>query len=432
MPWVAAVAAVAGSAISSSGAKSAANTQADAAQAASDQQMQMFQQSQANVAPYLNAGTSSLSQLMSGLSPAGSISTMNVQPDHRAQDAMHPYGSVGATTSNSSVPVSSTGTGAYLPTNFAADDTLRTIGTAGLSNQMTNTLGLNRVKSPEEFKAYQDYVAQNPYTQRGDFTMDKFHEDPGYQFQLQQGLNTLTNASSLSGGMNSNNLKGLLGFSQGLANQDYQQAFSNYQTEAGRDLGEYQTNLNDYIAQFLQGQNVTSLNNKNIQDKFNNNVTKTNVNNNAAQAEYQAQLAQLAFNNQAKQSDFNNGITTETFNNNVRANTLNQNNANKQLNFSNLSSLANMGLSAGLGQMGNSTAVGNSIGSNIVGAGNAQAAGTMGAANAWGNGIGQGYNAYLQNQAMQNNGNPYGSMGISGNNSSGYTYNNGWDVGPTQ
>lgn len=63
------------------------------------------------------------------------------------------------------------------------------------------------------------------------FTMADFTQDPGYQFQLQQGQNALTNAASLSGGMNSNNLKGLIGYTQGMANTDYQQALNNYMSQ---------------------------------------------------------------------------------------------------------------------------------------------------------------------------------------------------------
>ena len=44
--------------------------------------------------------------------------------------------------------------------------------------------------------------------------------------------------------------------------------------------------------------------------------------------------------------------------------------------------------------------LGSQIGSNITGAGNAQAAGAVGSANAWTNAIGQGANMYQQNQLM--------------------------------
>ena len=146
MTWIAA-AIIGGSVVSgvigASGAKDAAKTQADAANQASATQLAMFNQTQQNAQPWINAGEGALSQLASGTQPGGALTPT-----------------------------------AYTP-----------------------------------------------------FTMDQFTQDPGYQFQLQQGQNALTNASSLTGGMNSNNLKGLIGYSQGLANTDYQQALNNYMAQ---------------------------------------------------------------------------------------------------------------------------------------------------------------------------------------------------------
>lgn len=58
-----AAATVAGAAISSNGAQSAAKTQAEAAQSAEQTQLSMFNKDQANLSPYMSAGTGALSQL---------------------------------------------------------------------------------------------------------------------------------------------------------------------------------------------------------------------------------------------------------------------------------------------------------------------------------------------------------------------------------
>lgn len=72
---VAAAGGIAGGLISAGGAESAANTQAQAANNATAEQAQMFQQIQANLSPYMNAGTGALStyQSLLGLpsSPGG-------------------------------------------------------------------------------------------------------------------------------------------------------------------------------------------------------------------------------------------------------------------------------------------------------------------------------------------------------------------------
>jgi hypothetical protein len=214
--------------------------------AAIAEQKAQFQQTTANVAPYLTAGTSSLQDLVTGTQPGG---------------------------------------------------------------------GLN----------------QQAYTP---FTTAQFQQDPGYQFQLQQGQNALTNQESVTGGPNSNNMKSLVGYTQGLANTDYQTALGNY------------------IQQFQVGNQAT-------QQQY------TNVSNQAAQ-----------------------------------------------------------GLSAGLqqGQIGIDTA--QSVGSNLVGAGNVLAAGTVGSANAITGAASTGYNQYLQQQYLAQNNNasgvdpntglPYGAAGSSG------------------
>lgn len=226
MSWIAA-AIVGGNIVSGliggSAAESAASTQAGAAQDATAAQLGMFNQTQTNVAPWLEAGQASLKDLVAGVKPGGQF-------------------------------------------------------------------------------------AVTPYTS---FTMDQFRSDPGYQFQLQQGQNALINAMSKTGGPNSNNLKGLVSFSQGLANTDYQQALQNY------------------IQQFV-----------------------------------------LA--NQARTQGYNQvaGISAE-------------------------------GLGAGLKQGQIATQVGQDIGSNIIGAGNARAAGTVGVANALTGAGSSAYNQYLQQQYLQ-------------------------------
>ncbi len=390
--WVAA-ATIGSALLGANASKNAADTQAQSARDASGVQKAMYDQTSANVAPYLDAGKASLADLTKGV--AG---------------------------------------GAFTPTSYAPGQQLSAYAPAG----MQQTIGagpqlagygsvgqMDKVAAAQQQKAYQDYTAQNPYVSKGDWTADKFQQDPGYQFQLAQGQNALTNAASLSGGMNSNNLKGLLGYSQGLANQDYQQAFNNYQTEAGRSLNEYQTGLQDYMQQFNMGQNVNTLNNNVMQSNFNNSITGTGFNNNVTQTQYDDMMrttaannanaqqmfgntaTQAGFNNNSRQQDFTNMNATMsnnnnviTANNNLATQNTQLNNQNKQQDFSNLSALAGMGLGAGLQQGQISSQVGQNIGNNIIGAGNAQAAGTIGSANAIAGGIGQGYNAYLQNQYM--------------------------------
>lgn len=70
MPWgfaAAAVGAIGGAVISGDAAKSAAQTQANAAQSASQTELQMFNQTQKNLSPYMTSGANALSTLNSKL-----------------------------------------------------------------------------------------------------------------------------------------------------------------------------------------------------------------------------------------------------------------------------------------------------------------------------------------------------------------------------
>ena len=62
------------------------------------------------------------------------------------------------------------------------------------------------------------------------FTPSMYQQSPGYQFQMDQGGQMVTNNASATGGVNSGNtLKALTSYGQGLANQDYYQAQNAYQ-----------------------------------------------------------------------------------------------------------------------------------------------------------------------------------------------------------
>lgn len=89
---------------------------------------------------------------------------------------------------------------------------------------------------------------------------------------------------------------------------------------------------------------------------------------------------------------------------------------------------------AGIGQTANNQVAqagqnfANQAGSNLIGAGNAQAASTIAQGNAWGNALNSGISSYNQYQ----NANPYASSGFNGSNGAGFTNAQPWTVGPQQ
>lgn len=61
----------------------------------------------------------------------------------------------------------------------------------------------------------------------GSIDPSKFQGSPGYQFQLQQGMDAVTNSAAAHGGLGGNALRALQSTGQGLANQDWNQYLGN-------------------------------------------------------------------------------------------------------------------------------------------------------------------------------------------------------------
>ncbi len=61
------------------------------------------------------------------------------------------------------------------------------------------------------------------------FSMEDFHQDPGYQFQLAQGTQAMDRSAAARGMLNSaGTMEGINAYGQGMANTDYQQALTNF------------------------------------------------------------------------------------------------------------------------------------------------------------------------------------------------------------
>ena len=97
--------------------------------------------------------------------------------------------------------------------------------------------------------------------------------------------------------------------------------------------------------------------------------------------------------------------------------------------YSNLKDIASMGLTGTTGQANAMIGTGTNVASLMSAAGNAQAASQIAQGQTYGN-TAQGIANAGAYYAMNQNQNPYQNMGISGNNSTGYTYNT--QVGPTE
>lgn len=74
------------------------------------------------------------------------------------------------------------------------------------------------------------------------FTMAKFQADPGYAFRLQEGMKALERSAAARGGLLSGaTLKGVQEYGQGLASQEFTNAFNRYQAERQARLNPLQS-----------------------------------------------------------------------------------------------------------------------------------------------------------------------------------------------
>lgn len=87
--------------------------------------------------------------------------------------------------------------------------------------------------------ALPELVAASKYTP---FTMQQFQADPGYAFRLQEGLKALERSAAARGGLLSGaTLRGVQDYGQGLASQEFTNAFNRYQAERAARLNPLQS-----------------------------------------------------------------------------------------------------------------------------------------------------------------------------------------------
>jgi hypothetical protein len=239
MPWgiaAAAVGAIGGAVISGNAAKSAANTQADAATQASANQLEatkegnqlsadIYNKTQQNASPYLQAGGSALAALQNGfgLYGAGGYPTTSTDGTKRTIQG-------GATTT----PAISTNngynpaTGQYgvvpgsIGTPTAGGTGTGTTGTGGLSGMIDQT---NYGASDQQMSTAAGAVGAGQFTKP--FTATDLSIDPSYQWRLDQGNQALAASAAARGLTGSGqNLKDIVNYSQGAASQEYQNAYN--------------------------------------------------------------------------------------------------------------------------------------------------------------------------------------------------------------
>lgn len=185
----------------------------------------------------------------------------------------------------------------------------------------------------------------DPASAMRNFGASDFQADPGYAFRLSEGIKALDRTAASRGGLLSGaTLKGAQQYGQGLASQEYQNAFNRYQANRAQQAQEYGNAFNRF---------------------------QTERTNTLAPLQSLAGVGQSA--TQQAQQAAQNYATGAT----------------------NTYGTLGAGQTSALGAFGAAQA------SNMIGAGNARASGYVGGANAVSSSVGQGLNFY-QNQNLVN------------------------------
>jgi hypothetical protein len=315
---IAAGGAIAGGLIGASGAKSAANTQAGAARDATAAQKEIFERQVQLQEPWRQAGMAGLQRLnyLLGLSPGPAGATVSPTSGGMlvpgADGVFAPAGQTEAEIRARLTPQFTTTTPDRI--TYSGDNDTPTVSPG---SQTLDSAGLNAAVQAEMAR---QAAASTPATGTAttpaptdpafgslmrDFGMSDFQADPGYAFRLSEGEKAQQRAKAASGSLGSGKyLKDLTDYSQGMASQEFGNAFNRYQ-------------------------------------------------------------------------------------------------ANRGFKINALQSLAGLGQSSANTLTGAAGTLGGQIGSNIIGAGNAAAAGQIGTANALTGALGQGVSMYQQNQLLQ-------------------------------
>ena len=221
MSWAGAAVGLGTSLIGGLSSKSAAKTQAAAANQAAQLSKEQFDQTRKDLMPWQKAGNVSLNELMYrlGLSPnqgAQGQAKAPVKPVREQFVQNVPGKQTGGAI---------TGNGSWQPTMGPATTKFDETGFSNAMGKYQTDLGAYE-------QAGQAAQGDPNYGSLLDtFGMDDFQESPAYQFNLQEGMEAINKSAAAKGKYYAPaTLQDIGKYSQGLASNEFQNAFSNYNT----------------------------------------------------------------------------------------------------------------------------------------------------------------------------------------------------------
>ncbi|QDP68076.1 MAG: hypothetical protein Unbinned5081contig1003_8 [Prokaryotic dsDNA virus sp.] len=96
-------------------------------------------------------------------------------------------------------------------------------------------------------RGYQNFSnAENPYRDHsGVFSMQDFEQDPGYRFRQEEGMKGIERGAAAKGSLNSGaTLKALARYNQGLASDEYQNAYNRFNNDYNNSYNRYNNDYN--------------------------------------------------------------------------------------------------------------------------------------------------------------------------------------------
>lgn len=262
---IAAAGSIAGAAMSSSAASSAASTQANAADYSAQLQAELGQEgvnlqteqynnSLTNAWPFLESGYGAEANLdyLLGINPQGNYPT--------APSFLSAPGIPGVAAGTPTTPAISSGSTVPLSTLVNAGTSDNPVGARGGQVQPTTPITVNpgggrgtTTTTPgmaplsslvnPALGGFGSLLSPYPGGQFTAPTLAQAEQQPGYQFQLQQGLSALQNSAAARGGLlTGSTLTDINNYAQGAAQTDYSNVYNQM-------LNTYQTNYNTWSQQ---------------------------------------------------------------------------------------------------------------------------------------------------------------------------------------
>lgn len=251
---VMAAATVAGAAISSNASKKAADSQVAAADRATDLQRDIFNKQVDLQAPFRQSGLLANNRLLYllGLSPTGvgdangmTGSAPETRDEIRAR-LLPQYTNTGAGSNVLTQLYNSEneGAGANIGYRQGSMPGGPSVDEAGLSAAIQNEIEKqNSASAAADQNALTKALSDPEYgSLMRDFSTQDFQQDPGYNFRLDEGLKALNRKNAALGMMGSGRaMKDVTRFAQGLASDEYSNAFNRFQVNRSNKLNPLQS-----------------------------------------------------------------------------------------------------------------------------------------------------------------------------------------------